>query len=69
MTDNLIPSRKLPVQEAADHLGLSKSWLDKSRVYGTGPHFLRFGRRVLYDVRDLENWAARNKRQNTSEVA
>ena len=62
-----IPTRKLPVPEAARFLGLSKSWLDKKRLNGGGPEYLKLGRRVVYDLNDLENWAAGNRRKHTSE--
>ena len=64
-----IPTRKLPVPEAARFLGLSKSWLDKKRLDGGGPEYLKLGRRVVYDLNDLENWAASNRRKHTSERA
>jgi len=59
---------KLNVSEAATSLGVSKSWLDKKRLDGGGPEYHKFGRRVLYDINDLQVWAARNKRRHTSEV-
>ena len=46
--------RKLSVREAASFLGVSKSFLDKLRHYGSGPHYLKLGRRVVYDIRDIE---------------
>ena len=55
------------VREAATLLGVSKSWLDKKRLDGRGPAYHKFGRRVLYDVKDLQEWAALNKRRHTSE--
>jgi len=58
---------RLNVLEAASLLRVSKSWLDKKRLDGGGPEYHKFGRRVVYDVRDLEAWAARNKRRHTSE--
>jgi hypothetical protein len=60
---------KLSVRQAAVHLGVSKSWLDKKRLDGNGPNFLKFGRRVLYDLQDLEAYSARMRRQHTSEPA
>jgi predicted DNA-binding transcriptional regulator AlpA len=37
----------------------SKSWLDKAAVTGRGPKFFKFGSRVvLYDIADLDTWAA-----------
>jgi Helix-turn-helix domain len=59
--------RKLTVQEAADHLGLSISWLNKTRTYGDGPPYLKIGRRVVYDIYNLETWAGRTRRRHTSE--
>jgi predicted DNA-binding transcriptional regulator AlpA len=62
-----LPERKLSVQEAARFLGLSASNLNKRRVTGGGPRFCKLGRRVVYDIRNLEEWAAERKRQSTSE--
>jgi excisionase family DNA binding protein len=62
-----LPSRKLSVKEAAAYLGLSVSTLNKMRLNGTGPPYLKLGRRVLYDLRDLEEWTAERKRNHTSE--
>ena len=60
---------KLNVSQAATSLGVSKSWLDKKRLDGGGPEYHKFGRRVLYDITDLQVWAARNKRRHTSEIS
>lgn len=62
-------SRKLSVVEAARHLGLSKSLLDKLRLTGGGPAYLKLGpRRVVYDLADLEQWATERRRRSTSEA-
>ncbi|MGB3273694.1 MAG: helix-turn-helix domain-containing protein, partial [Xanthobacteraceae bacterium] len=45
------------VQQAAEHLGVSKSFLDKARIYGGGPRFMRFGRAIVYNTTDLDEWA------------
>ena len=66
-TRNDVPTRKLCVQEAAHFLGLSVSTLNKMRLNGTGPRYLKLGRRVLYDMRDLEEWAASRARSHTSQ--
>jgi predicted DNA-binding transcriptional regulator AlpA len=60
-------TRKLTVKETAAYLAVSKSWLDKRRLDGHGPAYLKLGRRVVYDIIDLENWAASNRRRHTSE--
>jgi len=62
-----LPSRKLSVKEVAVYLGLSVSTLNKMRLSINGPRYLKLGRRVLYDLRDLEAWAAERKRNHTSE--
>lgn len=58
---------KFSVVEAAAYLRCSKSFLDKRRLDGNGPAYLKLGRRVVYDIVDLETWAAGNKRQHTAE--
>lgn len=45
------------VQEAAEHLGVSKSFLDKARIYGGGPDFMKFGKSVVYSTDALDAWA------------
>jgi predicted DNA-binding transcriptional regulator AlpA len=62
-------ARKLSVKETAAYLSVSKSWLDKRRLDGKGPTYLKLGRRVVYDIADLENWTASNRRRHTAEVA
>jgi excisionase family DNA binding protein len=57
----------LTVQEAADYLRLSKSFLDKLRVYGGGPTFQRLGRAIRYLKSDLHAWAAQRRFGSTSE--
>jgi len=55
------PRRDLPGfltnAEAAAFLRLSPRTLEKHRIIGGGPRFHKFGRRVLYSIRDLESWA------------
>jgi predicted DNA-binding transcriptional regulator AlpA len=62
-------NRKISVGEAATYLGISKSFLDKKRLDGSGPIYMKIGRRVTYDLSDLEIWVAGQKRRHTSEVA
>lgn len=42
--------------EAARLTGLSKSTLEKMRVTGTGPRYLKLGKIVRYRPDDLEQW-------------
>jgi len=58
----------LTPKEAAPYLRASKSYLDKLRVYGGGPKFLRFGKRkILYRKADLDAWAGQHRFGSTSE--
>jgi predicted DNA-binding transcriptional regulator AlpA len=59
------PARKLRVTEAAAFLSVSKSWLDKKRITGDGPAYIKAGRRVVYDLSDLDAWVASNRRHRT----
>jgi predicted DNA-binding transcriptional regulator AlpA len=56
----------LNVSEAAAYTGISKSSLNKRRVYGDGPLFIKVGSRVVYDRADLDAWLAARKVANTS---
>jgi predicted DNA-binding transcriptional regulator AlpA len=58
----------LNVIQAATYLGLSKSTLDKARVYGGGPAYLKLGKRVVYTTTDLDVWINSKRRRHTSEV-
>jgi predicted DNA-binding transcriptional regulator AlpA len=59
---------KLTTPQAAAFVGLGVSSLEKLRVRGDGPAFLKIGRRVVYDAGDLEQWLAKHKRASTSGI-
>ncbi len=50
--------RMLTTPEAASYLQLSVTYLNKMRVSGTGPVFVKLGRSVRYRQADLETWIA-----------
>ena len=52
---------------AADYLGDAESTLEKKRLTGDGPPFIRLGRVIVYDTRDLERLACRAACRGTSE--
>lgn len=56
------------VPQAASYTNLSKSSLDKLRVYGGGPLYIKVGARVVYDRIDLDTWLIGKKVANTSQV-
>jgi excisionase family DNA binding protein len=57
----------LSVREAAEYLGVSKSWLDKQRLVGGFVPYVKMGRRVAYDPADLDAAMEKAKRGSTSE--
>jgi hypothetical protein len=57
----------LNVLQAANYTNLSKSSLDKLRVYGGGPLYIKVGSRVVYDRVDLDTWLIGKKVANTSQ--
>jgi Helix-turn-helix domain len=59
----------LNVIEAANYVGLSRSFLNKRRVYSGGPLYLKVGKRVIYDKLDLDAWLQDKKIANTSQTA
>jgi predicted DNA-binding transcriptional regulator AlpA len=48
----------LKTEEAAKIIGKSPSWLNKTRMTGVGPVYLRIGGSVRYRQEDLESWLA-----------
>lgn len=63
------PPRLLRTRGAALYCGFAKSTLEKLRVTGSGARFIRRGRAVYYDVRDLDAWLAGLPRfESTSEA-
>jgi hypothetical protein len=53
--------------EAAAHMGVSQSYLEKCRLTGTGPRYAKVGKLVIYKVHDLDLWLDTHKRGSTSE--
>lgn len=59
--------KMLRTTEAADYCGSSASTFEKLRLYGGGPHYMKLGRRVVYDPTDLDAWLAEHRRRSTSD--
>ena len=54
--------RYLDTRQAAAYLDLGPRTLRRMRAAGEGPPYARWGRRVIYDRADLDEWIARHKR-------
>ena len=64
----ILAPQRLRTREAAAYLGLSPRTLESWRVRGCGPPFLKLGGTVQYDIGDLEQYVADNRRRSTSDV-
>lgn len=53
--------------QAAKYLGLSRRTLEKFRCTGSGPAYLKLGRRAMYTLADLDEWAMSRRRTSTSD--
>jgi predicted DNA-binding transcriptional regulator AlpA len=66
------PTRSLPIdpllqpRDAAVLLGVSLSWLAKSRLRGDGPVFVKIGRSVRYPRSSLTDYIKSRTRLSTS---
>lgn len=54
-------------KQAAPILGLSVRTLERHRLAGTGPRYVRLGRLVRYRQQDLVDFVDRNLRRSTAE--
>lgn len=63
MTGRPIP---FDTRRASAYIGLSRSTLEKLRVFGGGPTYLKLGRAVRYGQVDLDEWLAARLVQSTS---
>lgn len=54
--------------DAAQYLGISLSFLNKMRITGNGPAFIKHGRKVvIYTKNALDSWLAERTHNSTSE--
>jgi hypothetical protein len=60
-------SELLTVSEAARWAKVSESFLNKARLTGDGPRYVRLGRAIRYRQEDLESWAQQSAAASTSE--
>jgi predicted DNA-binding transcriptional regulator AlpA len=58
----------LTQREVAHYLRLSERTLERLRVTGDGPAFVKLLRRVLYRQADLDEWIASRVVRSTSEA-
>lgn len=56
------------VKGAADYIGMSVAFLNRHRITGDGPAFLKLGGRVWYEQADLDAWVNSRRRFSTSHI-
>lgn len=62
MDDDMLTTR-----DVSREYRLTESSLEKWRVAGVGPAYLKLSRRVMYRRSDVEQWLADNRRSSTSD--
>lgn len=62
-------SRGMRVRDAAKYLGIPENSLNQLRSTGGGPLYMKIGRRILYDVHDLDAWIKAKKFKSTADYA
>ncbi|PVE20644.1 hypothetical protein DC522_31085 [Microvirga sp. KLBC 81] len=64
----MVQSPYLLQTQLSELLKISARTLERWRVEGVGPTYIKAGRRVLYRREDVEIWLSGHARQSTSEV-
>ncbi len=60
-------SKMYDQSEAAPILRKSEAWFERKRWDGTGPKYIKIGRKPLYRGSDLNAWLNEQVRQSTSD--
>jgi predicted DNA-binding transcriptional regulator AlpA len=58
----------LTTKEAAFYVRLCESSLEKKRMQGDGPEFVKLGRAVRYAQSALDAWMQANRRTSTADI-
>lgn len=69
MNDLQVDLAALSTSEAAKVAGVAAKTLQDWRGLGFGPAFIKLGRRVVYDVRDIQAWKDGRRLHLTSEAS
>jgi predicted DNA-binding transcriptional regulator AlpA len=62
-----VEQKFLTTKEAAERVRLSESALEKKRVAGTGPVFVKLGKAVRYEITAVDEWIAAGRHKSTAE--
>ncbi|MCB4209172.1 helix-turn-helix transcriptional regulator [Arthrobacter sp. UM1] len=64
---NPLPPRMLTTDDLAAFLAITPDEVKRMRVTGTGPEYVKLGRRVRYLPRDLYAWLEENRHGSPAE--
>ncbi|WP_443970854.1 helix-turn-helix transcriptional regulator [Sphingobium sp. CR28] len=59
----------IDTEELAARWSVSKSYLNKLRLTGDGPPFVKIGTAVRYDLASVSSWLDKKQRTSTSQAA
>jgi hypothetical protein len=63
-----VPKTRLAQLDLSERWGISPKTLERWRVLGIGPCFLKLGGKVVYRLEDVEAYERHSLRQSTSEA-
>jgi len=61
--------KRVNTKQAADILGMSAGTLEVWRCLGKGPRYKKIGRKVFYDLQDLETFANAQTVETTDSIS
>ncbi len=61
MNNEQTPRQRIGEADAALYIGMSRPWLRLQRMKVAGPPYIRIGRTIRYDIRDLDDWLAQHR--------
>jgi len=56
-----LSSKRLGNRQAAQYIGVAAQSLNNMRHHGRGPDYIKIGRKVLYDTKDLDRFLDTNR--------
>jgi len=65
-TNSVVKKKYARTKETAAYIGLSESFLNKSRLTGDGPPHISIGSAVIYDLDAVDEWLAARVRRSTT---
>jgi predicted DNA-binding transcriptional regulator AlpA len=58
----------IKTKQLSEHTGLPEVFFRRARISGDGPAFIKLGKTVLYDLKDVDAWIEARKRTVLSDA-